>query len=451
MKTKRFNFWAVLMVLMVSISFVSCSEDDNDDDNGSEMMTNTITDVAAGDANFSILVAALKKVGLDDDLAADNTMFTVFAPTNAAFASLLEELGVDGLEDIPNDVLTSVLLYHVMPGSKMANQIETGYYGSLSAGPADGYSLSFYIDMTMAKINNRSMIVQTDVKADNGVIHAIDKVMLPMSITDHAVANPAFASLVAAVTKADLADALDDENATYTVFAPVNDAFTAFLTDLGVGLDDLTAEDLSPIILYHAIDAFVPAAEVTAGYFPTLSTAFEQNVKVKIDTDGGVKLNASSNVVATDVVATNGIIHAIDKVITPPSVVDIAIANPDFSILVEAVVKAELAETLSGVGPFTVFAPTNAAFEALFSALQVSGVADLTKEDLTPILLAHVVSANAVSSGLTNGSVNTLNSEKMLEISIDNGVTIDGTINVIAADVQGKNGVIHVIDKVIVP
>jgi len=452
MKTKRFNFWAVLMVMFFSLSFVSCSEDDDDDDNGGEMMTNTITDVAASDANFSILVDALKKVGLDDDLADANSMFTVFAPTNAAFADLLAELGVDGLDDISNDVLTSVLLYHVLPVSKTANQIETGYYSSLSDGPADGYSLSFYVDMTMAKINNRSMIVQTDVKADNGVIHAIDKVMLPMSITDHAVANPAsFSALAAAVTKAGLAEALDDETATYTVFAPVNDAFTTFLTDLGVALDDLTAEALAPIILYHAIGDFVPAADVSAGYFPTLSTAFEQNIKVKIDTEGGVMLNSSSHVVATDVVATNGIIHAIDKVITPPSVVDIAIANADFSILVEAVLKAELVDALSEDGPFTVFAPTNTAFEALFATLQVSGIADLSKDDLTPILLAHVVSANAVSSGLSNGSVSTLNTEKMLEISIENGVTIDGTINVVAADIQGKNGVVHVIDKVIVP
>ncbi|MBI9065392.1 MAG: fasciclin domain-containing protein [Marinilabiliaceae bacterium] len=451
MKTKRFNFWAVLMVLFFSLSFVSCSEDDDDDDNVGEMMTNTITDVAASDANFSILVDALKKVGLDDDLADANSMFTVFAPTNAAFADLLEELGVDGLDDISNDVLTSILLYHVLPVSKMANQIETGYYSSLSTGPADGYSLSFYVDMTMAKINNRSMIVQTDVKADNGVIHAIDKVMLPMSITDHAVANPAFTSLAAAVAKAGLADALDDETATYTVFAPVNDAFIAFLSDLGVGLDDLAADDLSPIIQYHAMNAFVPAADVAAGYFPTLSTAFEQNIKVSIDTEGGVMLNNNSNVVATDVVATNGIIHAIDKVITPPTIVDIAMANSDFSILVEAVVKAELVDVLSGDGPFTVFAPTNAAFEALFATLEVSGIADLSKDDLISILLAHVVSGNAVSSGLSNGSVNTLNSEKTLEISIDSGVTIDGTINVILADVQGKNGVIHVIDKVIVP
>jgi transforming growth factor-beta-induced protein len=135
----------------------------------------------------------------------------------------------------------------------------------------------------------------------------------------------------------------------------------------------------------------------------------------------------------------------------PPSVVDIAIDNSNFSILVEAVVKAELVDALSGEGPFTVFAPTNAAFEELFTALEITGIADLTKEDLTPILLAHVVSGNVASSALSNGDVPTLNDEKTLAINIDSGVSIDGSINVVAPDIQGKNGIVHVIDKVIVP
>ncbi|TAJ15732.1 fasciclin domain-containing protein [Marinilabiliaceae bacterium JC017] len=451
MKTKKINLWMMLLALMLSVSFVACNDDDDNDEKMVEEMQNSITDVAAGDENFSILVQALKKVGLDDDLAASGSMFTVFAPTNAAFVALLEELDADGLDDIPNDVLTSVLLYHVVSGNKMASQVTTGYYSSLSAGPEEGYTLSFYIDMSSAMINNRAKIIQTDIKADNGVIHAIDKVILPMSITDHAIANPSFASLVAAVTKAELASALDDDQSLFTVFAPVNDAFTTFLANLGVELADLTKDDLTPILLYHALSGFIPAADVTSGYFPTLSQAFNQGISVKADVNGGVMLNAESKVIATDVVATNGVIHAIDMVITPPTVVDIAIDNADFSILVEAVVKAELATTLSGDGPFTVFAPTNTAFEALFQALQISGINDLTKEDLTPILLAHVVSANAVSSGLTNSSVPTLNPQKNLTINIDNGVTIDGNIKVILADIQGKNGVVHVIDKVIIP
>ncbi|MCG8579264.1 MAG: fasciclin domain-containing protein [Bacteroidales bacterium] len=448
------NLWVMMLLLGLAFVNVSCEDDDDDNSGDDKPMPEesmTITDIAAGDSDFSILVAALQKVGLDDDLASESSEFTVFAPTNAAFGDLLTELGVAGLDDIPNDVLTSVLLYHVVSGSKKAEMIQTGYYSSLSDGPMDGYGLSFYVDMDKTMINGRANITATDIMADNGVIHVIDKVILPMTITDHAIANPAFSSLVAGVSKAELAEALADESASFTVFAPTNDAFEMFFTDAGITLDDLSAETLSSVILYHAMGDFIPASMVEAGYYPTLSTAFERNMSVKIDTEGGVFLNADSEVVATNVVATNGVIHAINKVIMPPSVVDIAIDNSDFSILVEAVVKAELVDALSGEGPFTVFAPTNAAFEALFETLEITGIADLTKDDLTPILLAHVVSGNVASTDLSNGDVPTLNDQKSLAINIDNGVSIDGTINVVAADIQGNNGIVHVIDKVIVP
>jgi transforming growth factor-beta-induced protein len=155
--------------------------------------------------------------------------------------------------------------------------------------------------------------------------------------------------------------------------------------------------------------------------------------------------------VAVDVVATNGVIHAIDQVLLQPNIVDVALSNPNFSILVEAVVKAELVEALSGDGPLTVFAPTNAAFEALFATLEVEGIAELDKELLTSVLLSHVVSGNVVSGDLTTSSVPTLNTEKSIAVAVDGGVTLDGDINVVLADVQTKNGVIHVIDGVILP
>jgi len=309
-----------------------------------------------------------------------------------------------------------------------------------------------YVDMTSTKINGRAKITQTDVMADNGVIHAIDKVLLPMSISDHAVANPVFTSLVAALSKANLVSALNDKTKTYTVFAPTNDAFAALLTALGVTLNDLSAATLSPILLYHVVNGYVPAVAVTAGYVPTLSTAFGKNVSLQISVTGGVKLNNTVNVIATDVVATNGIVHVIDKVLLPPTVVEIAQQNSLFSTLVLAVIKADLAGTLSGMGPFTVFAPTNEAFAALFTTLGVTGIDALSKAALTPILLAHVVSGNVQSGSLISGNVPTLNPAKSLNIVVStSGVTIDGSINVIKADVQGKNGVVHVINKVIVP
>ena len=131
------------------------------------------------------------------------------------------------------------------------------------------------------------------------------------------------------------------------------------------------------------------------------------------------------------------------------TVVDIAVANPDFSILVEAVTKANLAGALSADGPFTVFAPTNEAFESLFNQLGVSGVKDLTAEQLTPILTYHVVSGKVMSSDLSNTSVATLNGEK-IKIDVSNGVKINDS-HVTAADISGKNGVVHVIDKVLIP
>ena len=450
---KKLSFKLMAILLLGVFVMASCSEDDDDDEDPIEnpVVSTTIVDIAAGNDDFSILVDALEAAGLDDALANESATYTVFAPTNDAFVALLDELGVSALEDIPVETLTAVLLYHVLDVEAPASAVATGYYNSLSPGPVDGYNLSFYVDKDALTINDRASIIDTDIMADNGIIHVIDKVILPMSITDHAVANENFSALVAAVTKAGLADALADENAAYTVFAPVNAAFDQFLSDLGVTLDDLTAEDLTPVLLYHVVNAVVPAANVTSGYVPTLATAQDRNVSLQVLVDGGVTLNGSSAVVATDVVATNGIIHAIDEVVVPPTVVDIAIDNSDFSILVEAVVKAELVDALSAKGPFTVFAPTNAAFEALFADLGITSVDDLDVETLTSVLTAHVVSGNVASGDLSNTSVPTLNESKNLDINVDNGVVIDGDVNVVLADIQGTNGIVHVIDKVIMP
>jgi transforming growth factor-beta-induced protein len=275
-----------------------------------------------------------------------------------------------------------------------------------------------------------------------------------MNIVETAQSLPQFSILVDAVVKAGLVDALSAEGP-YTVFAPTNDAFNALFNTLGVnGVEDLTAEQLTPILLYHVIGAEVKAADVSTAYLATLNTTAPGNNSVLLYADAsmGVKLNGSSNVTATDVMTSNGIIHVIDKVLLPTNVVDIAINNSNFSILVEAVVKAGLVDALKAEGPFTVFAPTNAAFEALFAQLGVSGISDLTAEQLTPILLYHVVSGNVRAADVMSGMVPTLNPDAQIDIMVsDMGVKLNGTTNVVATDVQGTNGVIHVIDAVILP
>jgi transforming growth factor-beta-induced protein len=134
------------------------------------------------------------------------------------------------------------------------------------------------------------------------------------------------------------------------------------------------------------------------------------------------------------------------------TIVEIAVANEDFSILVEAIVKADLVDALSAPGPYTVFAPTNDAFNDLFASLGVNGIDDLTKEQLQPILLYHVVSGEVLAKDVTSGTITTLNKDATLDVKVKNGkVKINKSSDVIKTDIQGTNGVIHVIDAVLIP
>jgi transforming growth factor-beta-induced protein len=274
------------------------------------------------------------------------------------------------------------------------------------------------------------------------------------SIAQIASDDPNFTILVDALVKADLVSTLDGDG-NFTVFAPTNDAFNELFQTLGVnGIEDLSKEALTPILLYHVVGLEAKSTDLSTGYIESLSTGTEdgKGIVLYIEVGSNVMINKDIMVTAADIDASNGVIHVVDQVILPPTVVDIAIQNPAFSTLVEAVVKAGLVDALMENGPYTVFAPTNEAFENLFNALQISGIEDLTAEDLTPILLYHVVLGNILASEVTSGSVPTLNEDANIEVMVSEmGVKLNGTSNVIATDVQGSNGVVHVIDAVIIP
>lgn len=259
-----------------------------------------------------------------------------------------------------------------------------------------------------------------------------------------------FTVLIQAAQKAGLADFLSNTD-NLTVFAPTDAAFAALLSELGAdSLDDLDAATLEAVLRYHVVGAVAYSKDLVSGYYPTLASFSDNSISLFIELGNGVKINKDVSVTAADVEASNGVIHVVDKVILPPTVVDIALDNANFSILVDAVVKAGLVDALSGSGPLTVFAPTNAAFETLFGVLGISGIDDLTAEDLIPILTYHVVSGNVLSGNLTAGQVETLNSGKSVTVDLSDGVKINDS-QVIAADIQGANGVVHVIDKVLIP
>ncbi|MGC8865363.1 MAG: fasciclin domain-containing protein [Bacteroidales bacterium] len=430
---RYFNF---LILSFTVLTLVSCSKDDNTDNPKSS----TIADVVNNDPNFSTLKEALIKTNLDKTLMG-NGEFTVFAPTNAAFSDLFNQLKVNGINDLSSETLTPILLYHVLGSKALSSALQSGYVSTLSAGKG-GKNLSLKIAINNGvKLNGNVNVTQADLMASNGVIHVIDKVLLPPTVADIASFDGSFTTLVSALSSNNLVSTLSNPEGTFTVFAPTDNAFAA--------LGSLP-HDLMPILLYHVMGDIVYSDQIATGYVGTLSKYSNNPISLYIEKSNGVKLNGNVNVVAADIVATNGVIHVIDKVLVPPTIADMAIANPNLSTLVAAVVKANLVETLSGAGPFTVFAPTNQAFSNLFSALQITGINDLANEQLTPVLLYHVVSGNVLSSSLSSGSVQTVQGSP-LQISVGSGVTINATANVVLADIQAANGVIHVIDNVLLP
>lgn len=282
------------------------------------------------------------------------------------------------------------------------------------------------------------------------------------NIYQTAKANPDLSSLVAAIDKAGLSDELSNSAASFTVFAPTNDAFSAFLSANGFNsLNDVPVDVLTSVLLNHVVDGKKMAADLTTGYVNTLATfgSTTSHLSLYVNTSAGVTLNGSSKVTAADVKASNGVVHVVDQVIGLPTVVTFAISNPDFSTLVQALTRPDLStdfvSILSGAGPFTVFAPTNAAFSALLTELGASSLNDIDATTLEKVLTYHVVSGNILAESLSNNQVvGTLNGDSFT-IHLMSGAQImdanDRTSNIIATDVQGSNGVVHVIDKVILP
>jgi transforming growth factor-beta-induced protein len=268
-----------------------------------------IVEIAVEDGRFTTLVSALEAADLVDTLKGDGP-FTVFAPTDDAFAELPEGKVEALLMDIPQ--LTDILLYHVTPGKVMSSEVVS----LSSADTVLGNPVSIRVDGDKVMINNAQVVI-ADIEASNGVIHVIDKVILPpmemADIVDIAVDDGRFSTLVTAVQTAGLVDTLKSPGP-FTVFAPTDDAF-AQLPDgtLEALLNDIPA--LTDILLYHVVPGKVLASEVLT--LEDAKTASGKMIRIKVD-ENVVMIN-DSKVLITDIEASNGVIHVIDKVILPPA------------------------------------------------------------------------------------------------------------------------------------
>ena len=279
----------------------------------------------------------------------------------------------------------------------------------------------------------------------------------PRNIVQLAQATPSLSILVEAVVAADLVATLSGPGP-LTVFAPNNDAFVALLGELGVTKDTLLKDKslLTAVLTYHVLGAKVEKAGVPLG---KAITTLQKDV-FKIEAPGGVLTitdgrNRTSKIIATDIQASNGVVHIIDRVMLPANktIVQTAQEISAFSILVEAVIAAGLVPTLSGVGPFTVFAPTDAAFTAALTELGVTKPQLFANTALlTKILTYHVVRGRVLKAEIPATPITTVQGETF---TISPAFVITDqrgrSANIIGTDVFTNNGVIHVVDKVILP
>jgi transforming growth factor-beta-induced protein len=408
------------------------------------------TQVMESDKRLDTFSGAMNKGGT---LETGKT-YTIFAPTTEAFLKYFAESGMTAEEFISGDGLAKVLSYHVAEGSlKAADIIAAGKVTTL-----EGSDITVTTDDSTVLLNGKAKVLEADLMASNAVIHIIDTVLVPPvktlpNIVEIAVADGRFKTLVAALTKANLVETLSGPGP-FTVFAPTDDAFAALLAKLGISAEELLNNpDLASILTYHVVAGKATAADVVK--LNKVSTVNGKDVTIEVK-DGNVILNGSIKVIITDIMASNGVIHVIDGVLLPPadpkpSIVDIAVGNPDFSTLVAALTKADLVTALSAEGPFTVFAPNNAAFAKLADNLGVE-VADLLElPNLADILLYHVASgAVKAEEAVSLKSIETLQGASV-HISTSHGNVFINHSKVISADIEASNGIIHVIDAVLLP
>ena len=459
---------------------------------------NSIVDRAIADEELSILVNLVVQAELDEILSSSGP-YTVLAPSNDAFRELLASPSVDP-SNVDINLIKGLLTFHVLDGIYSADEIVDG----LELATLQGDAVVFAVDGDVVTVNG-SLVTDVDILANNGIIHKIDGVLIPNisiptvetpdsstiettiepvespsvaapseteilgTIVDVASADENFSILVDAVVYTGLAETLSSAGP-FTVFAPTNDVWTKALTNP----DDITvldADTLKEILLYHTVSGTYTAADITDGL--TLTTVQGETIEFSIDGDV-VMINDDVMITGTDILASNGVIHTIDGILfpqaaldptedptededevedpseTPGTIVDVASADEDLSILVDAVVYAGLADTLSSAGPFTVFAPTNDVWSKALA--NPDDITELDADTLKEIILYHTVAGIYTAADITDGLTLTTVQGETIEFSIDgDAVMINGNVMITGTDILASNGVIHTIDNILFP
>ncbi len=309
MKTKIIGLNALLLIMGFSVmTMSSCSDDD--DVMPDDPRPANVVDVISGSADHTALTAAINAAGLVATLQGEGP-FTVFAPTDAAFAALPEGT-VEALLDDPSGDLTGILLYHVVGSKVLSSALSNG----MKAPTVYGDELTVSISGAGIFIND-AMVTIADIETRNGIVHVIDAVLIPeaprpATVVDIITGSADHQTLAAAVTAAGLVETLQGEGP-FTVFAPTDAAFAALPEGTVAALLDDPSGDLTDILLYHVVAAKAMSGDLSDGQ--EIATVFGDNITVTIN-NGGVFIN-DSQVTVADLEAENGVVHVIDAVLLP--------------------------------------------------------------------------------------------------------------------------------------
>lgn len=398
------------------------------------------------DGRFTTLLTALDIAGLKNTVATGG-VFTVLAPTDDAFAALPPGTVESLVTNVP--ALQKVLLYHVLGGREMLHTLvnqstATTLQGNPILALRDGYKVRI----------NGNRVIYPSLYASNGIIHPLEGVLLPPasdieinSIVDVLALDGRFTTLIAAVQAAGLADALAT-GGPFTLFAPTDDAFAALPPGTVESLVT-NVPALQNVLLYHALDGSKSAYQLL--YKRSAQTLQGETVAISINRSG-ILIN-QARVLNPNVKAPNGIIHVIDAVLLPPppkpNLLELLKNDGRFGTLVTALEVAELDSVVATGGPFTIFAPTDAAF----AKVPADALADLLadKDALTAVLLYHVVSGDKSAKELLyKRFVETLQGEKVVVYNWWGKVFVNKS-QVIDADLKASNGTVHGINAVLLP
>ena len=409
--------------------------------------TTTVVDIIVNSEDHTLLEAAVGAADLVDALSGEGP-FTVFAPTDAAITSLVEALEITAEDLLALEGLGDILLYHVVNATALSTDLSDGQMVTTMLG--EDVTITIMDGTVMV---NDATVTVADITADNGVVHVIDAVLLPPTpevtptVAEIIANSPDHTVLAAVLDSTDLDVALSGTGP-FTVFAPTDAAFDAVdpMTLLSLLLDN---DALAAVLTYHVAGDSVMSTDLSDGQVITTLNGGDVTVTI----DGGSVMINNAMVIVADLVGSNGVVHVIDAVLLPPppapaTVVDIIVNSPDHTVLETAVIAAGLADDLSAEGPFTVFAPTDAAIAALPAGALEALLADPTGA-LAEVLLYHVVGAAALSTDLSDGQLIATLQGGDVEVSIDGMGVMINDANVIVADLVADNGVVHVIDAVL--